>query len=205
MTATLLHRSRRCGSRPAVANQSLIWRNLGAEPPIDRGDPGGVLNPEREQSHAVPTGRIDQNRKVEMAAVQFAFELVADRDDIFRLQQRIVLAHRLKQLWQAGHCEAFGETHADAAADGGGVGLKPDPVGFLEQGCSTRHKGEALGRQCKAAPIFLEQRDVEGSFEIAQAQRNRRLRHVEMAGGLVQGAELSGPEKRLELSDREAH
>jgi sulfonate transport system substrate-binding protein len=26
MTATLLHKSRRCGSRPAVANQSLIWR-----------------------------------------------------------------------------------------------------------------------------------------------------------------------------------
>jgi hypothetical protein len=149
--------------------------------------------------------RIDQHGEVETAVVELALELVAHRDDIFGLEQRIVVAHDLQQLGQAGDRKAVRETDADAAADRRRIALQADAVSLLEQRPRARNERDALGGQRQSSAVLLKQLDPEGPLKVAQAQRDRRLRQMKMPGRLAERAQLRRPEERLELRNREAH
>ena len=118
----------------------------------------------------------------------------------------MLAAQQVDQFRQADDCEGFRHAQPDRSPY---RVVRAGPLlnltGGREQGRRVLEQDQSLVGEAERPPQALEQHGPQCRLQIAEAERDGRLREVEVARRVPDRAELRDPIERLQLCQREAH
>src|SRR5579863_982748 len=150
--------------------------------------PGERLNAEGDQGELRVSCWIDDKSDVEPAFQNVLLELRAGADHEFELKSWVSRRNGSHIRRQASLGEGFRYANSqDPAVLQTAVSGRTNLTVFLNHRRNPRHEGFAALGECETASGALEHGAPEFRFEMVDAQRNRRGRHVQVTRRLLHG------------------